>query len=129
MAEPEVVLPVLRRALDRDLPPDADPLVLEDEVEVALSAADFNLARERLLDLAAYHRREDRFDAALEACYQALSVDPDSISLHLALVELYDARGLTALAEEKLHLMAGLAELDGDADAAGRIALTRSSRA
>ena len=129
VAEPEVVLPVLRRALDRDLPPDADPLVLEDEVEVALSAADFNLARERLLDLAAYHRREDRFDAALEACYQALSVDPDSISLHLALVELYDARGLTALAEEKLHLMAGLAELDGDADAAGRIALTRSSRA
>ena len=36
-----------------------------------------------LLDLAAAYRRDGRIDAALDACYLALSLDPDDVALHL----------------------------------------------
>ena len=64
-----------------------------------------------------------------DACYRALSVAPDDTGLHLALVELYDERGWAALAAEKLDLVEALADLDGDADAVGRVAAARSGRA
>ena len=66
--------------------------------------------------------------AALDACYLALSLGPDDTGLHLALVELYDERGWTALATEKLDLVAALVDLDGREDAIGRVAAARSDR-
>ena len=74
---------------------------------------------DRLLDLASGYRRDGRADAALDTCYLALSVAPDDVGLHLALVELYDERGWTSLAGEKLDLLDRLAALDGDRHRAG----------
>ena len=85
-------------------------------------------AGESLLDLAAAYRRDGHIDAALDACYLALSIDPDDAGLHLALVELYDKRGWAALATDKLDLMAALAGLDGDEVANARIAAARNDR-
>ncbi|MCJ7709484.1 MAG: hypothetical protein MUQ32_01510, partial [Chloroflexi bacterium] len=67
-------------------------------------------------------------DAALDACYLALSLDPDDVGLHLALVELYDDRGWGVLAVEKLDLLDRLATLDDDDQAAGRVAAARTAR-
>jgi len=80
------------------------------------------------MDLAAAHRRDGQIDAALDACYLALSIDPDDAGLHLALVELYDERGWAVLAADKLDLLAELAELDGDAEAIARIVAARNDR-
>jgi Flp pilus assembly protein TadD len=85
-------------------------------------------ALESLMDLAAAHRRDGQIDAALDACYLALSIDPDDAGLHLALVELYDERGWAVLAADKLDLLAELAELDGDAEAIARIVAARNDR-
>jgi Tfp pilus assembly protein PilF len=85
-------------------------------------------ALESLLDLAAAYRRDGQIDGALDACYLALSIDPDDADLHLALVELYDERGWAAVAADKLDLMTALAELDGDAGAIARIVAARNDR-
>ena len=81
-----------------------------------------------LLDLAAADRRDGQIDAALDACYLALSIDPDDAGLHLALVELYDERGWAALATEKLNLMATLADARRRRGAVARIAAARNDR-
>ncbi len=80
-----------------------------------------------LLDLAAAYRRDGRIDAALDACYLALSLDPDDIALHLGLVELYEERGWTVLATEKLDLLDRLVALD-DGAGADRVAAARAAR-
>ena len=82
-----------------------------------------------LLDLAALYAREGRVEAALDACYAALSFDPDSVALHLALAELYIGRGWDGLATEKLDLLERLARLDGDEAAVADIAGLRAIRA
>lgn len=82
-----------------------------------------------LLDLAAVHVRDGRIDAALDACYSALSFDPDDVGLHLALAELYAARGWVPLATEKLDLLDRLARLDGDERALADVAAARAALA
>jgi len=117
-----------RRALDRDLEPGVHAAALALLAEDALDAEDPEPALALLLDLAAAYRRDGHIDGALDACYLALSLGPDDTGLHLALVELYDERGWTALATEKLDLVAALVDLDGREDAIGRVAATRSDR-
>jgi tetratricopeptide (TPR) repeat protein len=119
---------VYRRALDRDLDPGVGAPALAHLAEDALDAGNREPALERLLDLAAAYRRDGHIDGALDACYLALSVGPDDTGLHLALVELYDERGWSTLATEKLDLVAALVALDGGADAIGRVAAARSDR-
>ncbi len=127
---PEPAAPVAyRRALDRDLEPGVDAATLAARAEEAVDVGDREPAMERLLDLAAAHRRDGHIDAALEACYLALSVAPDDTGLHLALVELYDERGWAALATEKMDLIEALVDLAGEAEAIGRVAAARSDRA
>ena len=123
--EPE---PPIRAALDRDLPAGvgADELALR--AEAALDAGDPADALERLLDLAAASRAEGRSAAAIDACYVALSLDPDHVGLHLALVQLYDDNGWGVLANEKLDLLDRLVALDDDAEGAGRLAAARAGR-
>ncbi|MEO5965922.1 MAG: hypothetical protein ABIR11_10695, partial [Candidatus Limnocylindrales bacterium] len=83
----------IRAALDRDLPRDADAAALGAAAEAAIDVGDAAAALERYLDIAALQRRAGRIDAALDACYLALSLDPDNVGLHLGLVALYDERG------------------------------------
>jgi tetratricopeptide (TPR) repeat protein len=75
---------------------------------------------------AALYQLGDR-SAALDACYLALSLDPDDIALHLGLVELYEERGWTVLATEKLDLLDRLVALD-DGAGADRVAAARAAR-
>jgi hypothetical protein len=56
-----------------------------------------------------------------------LSLDPDDIALHLGLVELYEERGWTVLATEKLDLLDRLVALD-DGTGADRVAAARAAR-
>lgn len=100
-------------------PVDARALTLE--AEAALDAGDNAAARDLLLAAAAAHRSAGRFAAALDACYGALAVAPSDTGLHLALVDVYLARGWRALAAEKLILLGHLIALDDDA--AGRAQL------
>jgi tetratricopeptide (TPR) repeat protein len=123
--EPEPVVPL---ALDRPLPEPLDLEALARDAERALDTGDPS-ASDRLLDLAAACLREGRINAALDACYEALALRPDDASLHLALVRLYDHEGWTALASEKLDLLARLADLGDDQEAAARIAAVRTGRA
>lgn len=126
---PDRAAPVAyRRALDRDLEPGVDAATLTARVDAALEVGDRGPAMERLLDLAAAHRRDGHVDAALDACYRALSVAPDDAGLHLALVELYGERGWAALASEKMDLIETLAGLVGEAEAIDRVAAARSDR-
>src|SRR4051794_9714984 len=74
--EAEAVPAVVRAALDRDLPDDLDIEALSREADDGVAARD-PAALGLLLDLAAAHRRDGRFDAALDACYVALWLPPD----------------------------------------------------
>jgi tetratricopeptide (TPR) repeat protein len=112
----------------RLLPDGATTAELEARAEAAADAGVPGPAVDTLLDLAALHARDGRVAAALEACYTAVSFDPDSIALHLALVELYAGRGWDALAGEKLDLLERLARLDGDESAIADIAIVREAR-
>jgi len=124
--DPVEALPI-RAALDRDLPDDLDVEALMRRVEDAITAGAAADALSLLLDLAAAYRRDGRIDAALDACYLALSLDPDDIALHLALVELYEERGWTVLSTEKLDLLDRLVALD-DGAGADRVAAARAAR-
>ena len=55
----------------------------------------------------------------MDACYAALSLEPDHVVLHLALVQLYEEQGWSALATEKLDLLERLVSLGEDAAGAG----------
>ncbi|MFL5757772.1 MAG: hypothetical protein ACJ77N_15955, partial [Chloroflexota bacterium] len=57
--------------------PPPDPNTLAIEAEAALDSGDRAVACERLLALATMHRADGRVDAALDACFLALSVAPD----------------------------------------------------
>jgi tetratricopeptide (TPR) repeat protein len=129
--EPEAVEPLepepIRAALDRDVPDDLDLEALMRRAEQSIRDGDPADALPLLLDLAAAYRRDGRIDAALDACYLALSLDPDDIALHLGLVELYEERGWTVLATEKLDLLDRLVALD-DGAGADRVAAARAAR-
>jgi tetratricopeptide (TPR) repeat protein len=121
-------VPVLPAALDRDLPPGMDLRQLAKLAEEAVDAGDADLAVGRLLDLAAANRLYGTQDAAIDACYQGLSLAPDDVGLHLALVQLYDEHGWGALASEKLGLLDRLVGLDEDASGKARVDAARAAR-
>lgn len=109
-------------------PPPPDVLALALEAEEALDLGDLATARDRLLSLAAAHQAAGRFAAAIDACYGALAVAPSDTNLHLALVDLYLARGWRPLAADKLLLLSHLIELDGDGPARERLCSVIASR-
>ncbi len=125
-AEPE---PGPARRAPRVIPAGATAADLSASVEAATDAGAPDRALEAMLDLAALHARDGRIEAALDACYTALSLDPDSVALHLALAELYTQRGWDLLATEKLELLERIARLDADEATAAEIAGLRTGRA
>lgn len=124
-AEPEPVVPSTPSS--RELPQGATAAELDAKAEAAADAGVPGPAVEALLDLAAFHARDSRIDAALDACYAAVSFDPDNSALHLALAELYAERGWTSLVAEKLDLLERLGELDGDRAALADLAAVRAA--
>jgi hypothetical protein len=122
------IAPSVPAALDRDLPPGMELRQLALLAEEAVDAGDAPLAVQRLLDVAAANRLYGTQDAAIDACYQGLSLAPDDVGLHLALVQLYDEHGWGALATEKLGLLDRLVTLDDDADARARVEAARAVR-
>jgi tetratricopeptide (TPR) repeat protein len=130
-AEPEAAespAPAYRPALDRDLPPDLDVAALALSAESTLERRLPGVGLDELLDLASAYRRDGQADAALDTCYLALSVAPDDVGLHLALVQLYDERGWNTLATEKLDLLDRMVALDEDPERAGLVAGARGAR-
>ena len=113
--------------LDRPLPTGQNLDDFETAAQHALQAGPPQEAMERLLDLAAACRRDGRLDAALDACYRAVAIDPDHVDLHLGMAELYALRGWSSLAAEKLDLVGRLAEIDEDEDALRRVAASREA--
>ncbi len=117
----------VRLALDRDLPPDASLDELRRRAETALDEHPAE-AVDALLDLAAADLRLGHANAAMDACYAALSLQPDHVVLHLALVQLYEELGWSALATEKLDLLDRLVSLGDDEEAAGVVGAARAGR-
>jgi tetratricopeptide (TPR) repeat protein len=119
----------VRAALDRDLPPDLDVSAMSAAADAALDAGGGPEALALLLDLAAAAHREGHAAVAIDACYEALSLAPDDVGLHLALVELYDDHGWGPQATEKLDLLERLVMLGDDTDGVVRVAAARVGRA
>jgi tetratricopeptide (TPR) repeat protein len=128
-AEADVVtaLAAPRLALDRDLPLDMSLDDLRWRAETALDEHQPQ-AVEALLDLAAADLRLGRSSAAADACYAALSIDPAHVTLHLALVQLYDLQGWSSLAVEKLDLLDRLVSLGEDPEEVAVVAAARAGR-
>jgi tetratricopeptide (TPR) repeat protein len=106
-------------ALAAPKPP--DPALLTLAVEEALEAGDLDEARRRALLAAAGHRAVGQFDAAMDACYQALAIRPADPDVHLALAELYLDRGWRGPAADKLVLLGRLTHLTGDGATRARV--------
>ena len=83
-------------------------------VEEALETGDLDEARRRALAAAAGHRAVGQFNAAMDACYQALAIEPSDPDVHLLLAELYLDRGWRGPAADKLVLLGRLSRLTGD---------------
>lgn len=120
--------PGYRPTLDRELPVDLDVAALAASAEQTLDRRIPGVGLDELLDLASAYRRDGRADAALDTCYLALSVAPDDVGLHLALVQLYDERGWTTLATEKLDLLDRMTALDDDPERVALVAGARGAR-
>jgi tetratricopeptide (TPR) repeat protein len=78
-------------------------------------------ARDRYLLAAQALREGGRLLAALDACYRALEIAPADPELHLILAELYDDRGWSSQAADKLVLLARLLDLEGDGSTRERL--------
>ncbi len=128
MAAPDEAAQAGPEATEAVPEPPPDVLALALEAEEALDLGDLATARDRLLSLAAAHQAAGRFAAAIDACYGALAVAPSDTNLHLALVDLYLARGWRPLAADKLVLLSHLIELDGDGPARERLCAVIASR-
>ncbi len=116
-----------REALDRDLPGDMDGEAMARAADAAADAGEPEVALARLLDLASIQWHLGSVAAALDACYAALSLAPDDLDVHLALVQLYRDRGWIELATEKLDLLERIAALDEDVAAVVRVAAARAT--
>ena len=101
--------------------PRPDAAVLVGVADRALAAGDAAAARRALLAAAAAYSAAGLRDAALDACHRALELAPGDPDVHLALVDLYVARGWRALAAEKLSLLERLVTLDRDDEALSRV--------
>jgi tetratricopeptide (TPR) repeat protein len=102
-------------------PPPPDPLILTLAVEEALEAGDLDEARRRALVAATAHRAVGQFNAAMDACYQALAIMPSDPDIHLLLAELYLDRGWRGPAADKLVLLGRLTQLTDDASTRARL--------
>jgi tetratricopeptide (TPR) repeat protein len=98
-----------------------DPAALTLAVEEALEAGDLDEARRRALVAGQAHRRVGQFHAAMDACYQALTIMPADPDIHLLLAELYLDRGWRGPAADKLVLLGRLSKLTGDGATRGRL--------
>ncbi len=98
-----------------------DPTSLTLAVEEALEAGDLDQARRRAFVAAGAHRAVGQFHAAMDACYQALAIQPADPDIHLLLAELYLDRGWNGLAADKLVLLGRLSKLTGDGATRGRL--------
>ena len=92
------------------------------EALASLDAGDPAAALAGLLSAARALAAARQSDAALDACYLALSFAPDDPDVHLALIDLYLARGWRGQAADKLVLLRRLVELTDDAAAKERVA-------
>jgi tetratricopeptide (TPR) repeat protein len=117
----------VRSVLDRDLNPDVSLDELTRRAEIALDEHPAD-AVERMLDLAAADLRLGHASAAMDACYAALSLAPDHVGLHLALVQLYEEQGWSALVTEKLDLLDRLTALGEDEEDIALVAAARAGR-
>jgi tetratricopeptide (TPR) repeat protein len=108
------------------VPPDPAELTLA--IEEALEAGDLEEARRRALVAARAHRAVGQFHAAMDACYQALSIRPDDPDIHLLLAELYLDRGWRGPAADKLVLLGRLSQLTGDGATRGRLCYLAAAR-
>jgi tetratricopeptide (TPR) repeat protein len=97
--------------------PQPDPAVLRAVADALLDDGDIAGASERLLGLATLHRAAGRLDAAMDACLALLAVTPSDHRLQREIAAIQVDRGWTSTANDKVRLLARLAELDGDADA------------
>jgi thioredoxin-like negative regulator of GroEL len=105
-----------------------DPALLTLAVETALEAGDLEDARRRALVAAAAHRAVGQYHAAMDVCYQALSIAPSDPDVHLALAELYLDRGWRGPAADKLVLLGRLAMLTGDGATRARLCYLAAAR-
>ena len=101
--------------------PEPDVAAVIAEAEAALAAGDLATGRDRLLLGARIYGRAGRHAAALDACYQVLSIAPSDPDVHIALVELYLARGWRGPAADKLLLLSRLVDLEADQAARERL--------
>lgn len=107
----------------RPLPPDeaAVGISLVADGDALVDAGRLGDARDRYLAAARSHRGGGRVLAALDVCYQALAIAPADADLHLILAELYDERGWTGQAVDKLVLLVRLLDLLDDREARDRL--------
>lgn len=101
--------------------PEPDPLVLAAAAEAAADRGDLPAALSGFVEAAFIHARHGRANAALDACFQALAIEPADPDLHLVLVRLYLERGWDPLAADKLALLGRLVELSADSAAKERL--------
>jgi tetratricopeptide (TPR) repeat protein len=109
---------------DTEHQPTGDELLAS--AEAADQAGDSAKLRSLLVWTARAYGREGRFEAGLDATHRLLQSDPSNVDAHLALVELYLARGWNALAAEKLVLLGRLADLDDDQETRKRLCAVAS---
>jgi tetratricopeptide (TPR) repeat protein len=102
-------------------PPPVDVAAIAQRAETSLDQGDTASARSAYLELAEAHRGQGHIDAALDAGYQALSLAPGNVDLHLELIGLYLDRGWRAPAVEKLRLLHRLVDLGDEASARERL--------
>jgi tetratricopeptide (TPR) repeat protein len=105
-----------------------DPSLLTLAVEEALEAGDLEEARRRALVAAIGHRDVGQFHAAMDACYQALAIQPSDPDIHLLLAELYLDRGWRGPAADKLVLLGRLSQLTGDGATRARLCYLAAAR-
>jgi tetratricopeptide (TPR) repeat protein len=110
------------------VPEAPDPALLTLAVEEALEAGDLDEARRRALVAATGHRAVGQFHAAMDACYQALAIQPSDPDIHLLLAELYLDRGWRGPAADKLVLLGRLAQLTGDGATRARLCYLAAAR-
>ena len=105
-----------------------DPALLTLAVEEALEAGDLDEARRRALVAAIGHREVGQFHAAMDACYQALAIQPSDPDIHMLLAELYLDRGWRGPAADKLVLLGRLSQLTGDGATRARLCYLAAAR-
>jgi tetratricopeptide (TPR) repeat protein len=103
----------------------SDPGSVLAEAQALLDAGDVPGGRTMLLALATALRRSGRLDAALDACFILMALDPSDTAVQLEVAANQIERGWTTLAADKVRLLHRLAELDAtgeDGEAVARFA-------